>query len=526
MTHSNYEQIKNGITSYLSEVIRYLYIPFIDIYGYNDEFFKTANNWKEGFIFFLNNIIYIISNTEKINESNKNDYIQKIKEISKNNAYAYSFRFTQVMTIFQHFLKEIAPQKSPSPNLKSFLNTISPSTSESKQERTKFLELFRLRLVEIKIKTQLYKTKITLEEILGSRELLTQYKKAIAEENKSKHFHKAVILNGSFHCDKIKWDHKAHIIVAGPSGVGKSFNSKRIIDYLANQNFSLSSNIPANGSFIQDFIFIDGGIPRNVSQIRNVVLQCALVLGYSGISDLHAMTKFDVKSKIKKVAMNHNVHIIEPLTFVRHYYTPSLESGYKFFKEEFIYKPYHLIFVNIEGDKLQTLSNQEKRAWFIDSEAKPKEYVSPLNTDIGCESKKGEGNYDEGIKASNHFAEIYHKKYISKNKEKYPSIYIEFMSIQNSKTAELILNKSCNLIKINCAELNNIKLPGIPKIFMSGIWVNKHKDKLIEQIKLEINKNKQIQNEPLNVFMKNNFKKITSEYSHSIKRKQNKSKFL
>ena len=64
-----------------------------------------------------------------------------------------------------------------------------------------------------------------------------------------------------------------------------------------------------------DVVSIDGGIERETSQMRQLVLQVAIKKGYPGIKDLHKNTKLDVKPIIKDVAFKAKMNVVIPETF-------------------------------------------------------------------------------------------------------------------------------------------------------------------------------------------------------------------
>jgi hypothetical protein len=162
---------------------------------------------------------------------------------------------------------------------------------------------------------------IGLEKLVGGEVNLGYYKAAIEEERDSSAFRAAVVMAGVLAYKELvpDWKKPKHLIIGGPSGAGKTFGAKTIIKEL----FKYSREELLEGMFygdghgnpIQYFVTVDGGDSRATSQIRKMVLQCALARGYKGIKDLHKYSKVDIKDQIKTAAMASNVHVVEPRTF-------------------------------------------------------------------------------------------------------------------------------------------------------------------------------------------------------------------
>ncbi|OGT58233.1 MAG: hypothetical protein A3F43_00610 [Gammaproteobacteria bacterium RIFCSPHIGHO2_12_FULL_42_10] len=151
----------------------------------------------------------------------------------------------------------------------------------------------------------------SMETLLG-KEGLNLYKLAIEEEANDQNFRDAVFLESIQHVGK-KFGNRNIIWVGGPSASGKSSATDAILKDLA-------KHMPENKSplAIDDDIFVsvDGGIVRNVSQMRQLVLQVALKKGFPGIQDLHNNTKLHTKSYVQEAALqNPRLNLIIPETF-------------------------------------------------------------------------------------------------------------------------------------------------------------------------------------------------------------------
>ncbi|HHT0593054.1 TPA: hypothetical protein ACTXXA_000146 [Legionella anisa] len=142
---------------------------------------------------------------------------------------------------------------------------------------------------------------------------LELFQLALEEEMYSKEFRDAVVIQSTSHFDGPKWEERPVVIVAGPSGCGKSYAAKAAVEK-ANQFLSVSSN-DLSGNYV---IAADGGIIREVSQMRKLVIQLANNQGYTGIKDLHDQCKIldKVKKRVRKAAfLTPDLGVVIPETF-------------------------------------------------------------------------------------------------------------------------------------------------------------------------------------------------------------------
>ena len=126
---------------------------------------------------------------------------------------------------------------------------------------------------------------ISLQELFG-KEGAALYKAAIAEERESKAFRQAVFLQSLKHHPGPQWSKRLILWIAGPSGSGKSYSSDAAIKKIEAEVLQNETGLTTGNNVVS----IDGGIERNISQMRQLVLQVALQKGYTGISDLHQNT--------------------------------------------------------------------------------------------------------------------------------------------------------------------------------------------------------------------------------------------
>lgn len=162
-------------------------------------------------------------------------------------------------------------------------------------------------------KTHPEKATTDMEKFLG-KQGLDLFKLALEEEMCSKEFRDAVVLQSTTHFDGPKWQERPVVIVAGPSGSGKSYAAKAAVEK-ANQF------LPANPDDMRgnDVIAADGGIIREVSQIRKLVIQLANNQGYTGIKDLYKESNEimdDVKNRVREAAFKTpGLGVVIPETF-------------------------------------------------------------------------------------------------------------------------------------------------------------------------------------------------------------------
>ncbi len=153
---------------------------------------------------------------------------------------------------------------------------------------------------------------LKMEELLGPKGLRL-YQLALKEEMHSREYRHAVVMRATTHYDGPKWKERPVVIVAGPSGCGKSFAAQSAVKtanrFLATDENNMSGN---------NVVAADGGIGREVSQMRKLVIQVANNQGYAGIKDLHAQSKAleEVKSRVQAAAFaSPEVGVVIPETF-------------------------------------------------------------------------------------------------------------------------------------------------------------------------------------------------------------------
>ncbi len=229
---------------------------------------------------------------------------------------------------------------------------------------------------------------VTMKELLGSYGLKL-YHDAIEEERNSAAFRNAVFLQSTTHHDGPKWKKRLVLWVGGPSASGKSFASDALVDYVGTEVMERDDTDLSGNTIVS----IDGGTEREVSQMRQLLLQLALQKGYPGIDDLHDETKLKMKRKIQEaVVQNPNLHVVIPDTFVSGLRESTIN---KFAKDDNVQQ----VFSKVVGGETEPEKQRFKRsvmrmgnsrAWsseFNDEHTKDRK-ITINNLHIGCESKR------------------------------------------------------------------------------------------------------------------------------------------
>ncbi|HEX2549773.1 MAG TPA: hypothetical protein VHM20_08085 [Gammaproteobacteria bacterium] len=258
---------------------------------------------------------------------------------------------------------------------------------------------------------------ITMEELLGTKGV-ELYQQAIQEEYNSREFKTAVFIASTKHYAGKSWKDRLILWIGGPSAAGKSFLRDRIIGHL----YSLpEKDLPTKenkeekekGNFV---VSVDGGVEREVSQVRQLVLQAALLKGYTGISDLEGQTKpedkngksIKLKSTIEKAVLAHDdkdltLHLAIPDTFT-HLQTGKISDYAKMENTQ-------QIFSCVTGGrnharfKRTVERSGSERAWY----QRVFNYLrfKINNRNIGCESKIYLRYFDFGVFCSNRARKAY-----------------------------------------------------------------------------------------------------------------------
>ena len=163
-------------------------------------------------------------------------------------------------------------------------------------------------------KSQPEKEAITLHKLLGDQGVAL-YKRALLEERYSRDYVNAVFVESTVPVEGEPWNGKRPVvIVAGPSGCGKSRAAAAALEQ-TNHFIPTIESGPKDTNFA---VFSDGGIERELSQIRKIAIQLATNNGYTGVSDLEPNSKVDIKVKtciFDAITESKTLGIVMPETF-------------------------------------------------------------------------------------------------------------------------------------------------------------------------------------------------------------------
>lgn len=295
-------------------------------------------------------------------------------------------------------------------------------TSEGKREE--FLRKFHERLSRIPPANRSDGRQPTtlLEMFGGDKELFSLYLEAIKEEKNSCEFRDAVMTCAAE--EQVDGNpcpgQKMVMYIGGPSGAGKSHCRKEFVkkvkeikEYEASLQ-EKKEEFEAHSEQKSFVVSIDGGIDRELCQIRQIVLQAALAKGYSGISDLHKNTDTSVKGYLKTAAMveGKHMHVVIPATFIAEAFQliPMFSALAK-------RKDVYQVFAEVRADENDltglsqkdayesfgetTFYNGVSRSYYDEEKEFKMEDLKINNRNIPCESKVYERKYfDLGVQFS------------------------------------------------------------------------------------------------------------------------------
>lgn len=171
--------------------------------------------------------------------------------------------------------------------------------------------------------TTVTKKEQTLADIAkthGEPDLLKLYQEAIQEERSSTAYIDAAFLKSVEVYEGGDFNKQQVVLIAGPSGVGKSKVRSELIQEITEGELDEGVN-PAyiDKSTHHLVVFVDGGIEREISQIRDLMNKTALKLGYAGVEDLEERTADassgdKLKKSIEEAADEVGLHLVIPTT--------------------------------------------------------------------------------------------------------------------------------------------------------------------------------------------------------------------
>lgn len=237
------------------------------------------------------------------------------------------------------------------------------------------------------------------------------YQAAIKEEHQSENFRNAVFLQSAKNYPGKKWNQRLVLWVGGPSASGKTFNAEAIVNDVSAKHMAKDQASDDKSENI--VVSVDGAVEREVSQIRQLTLQAALVLGYKGIEDLNDKTEKITKSNITvkgstgkhllikekifdAVAQTQNLSLAIPDTFTSDLMKDEMGT---FASEKHTKQVYSKIVPKKNSTAKARFRNAVKRmgnsrAWYdFTNTKKTITKVTINNRNIGCESKKYVGTW-------------------------------------------------------------------------------------------------------------------------------------
>ncbi len=231
-----------------------------------------------------------------------------------------------------------------------------------------------------------------LDRLLGA-DGIALYKAAIAEERNSAEFRNALFLSSTKHYEGPRWTERMVLWVAGESASGKSTAADAIIQ---KAGADLMPHVPPEDDDYDagnQVVSIDGGIEREISQMRQMVLQVALKKGFAGIDELDEQADLNAKKFVARAAeATENLNIVIPCTFTSNLRKDSIKKYAEMENTKQIFSK--IVGGEIEGDneRLQRSVHRmgSSRAWsnrFGPEDTYDRE-ISMNNRNINCESKK------------------------------------------------------------------------------------------------------------------------------------------
>lgn len=240
---------------------------------------------------------------------------------------------------------------------------------------------------------------ITMKEFLGEKGI-ELYKNAIEEEGKSRAFRAAVFLLSTEDYNGPKWDRKLILWVGGPSASGKTFGTQAAIKE-AVRHMPIRKAYNNHHNYV---VSIDGAIARQVSQMRQLVLQVALAKGYSGIKNLEKYgQKLNIKKYVNSAALAHkDISLVIPETFSKNPHFLDIRQYQQMDEKGTALHVFAQVVGDPQIDFQSTVFHMgNSRAWLSEKDSFSKGSIRINNRNIACESKAyGGGGFKPGVAAS------------------------------------------------------------------------------------------------------------------------------
>ncbi len=267
----------------------------------------------------------------------------------------------------------------------------------SAQERLAFLDAGNPKGAAVKMEHLLDKTGIRL------------YQAALTEERCSKKFMQATLKASTEHHDGEKWSQRMVVPLGGPSASGKTFGATSVVAKAAEFMPKVKGDKSGN-----DVVSVDGAVPREVSQMRKLMIQYAVNLGYTGITNLHGKSKSlgSVKEDIAQAAFKTpGLNMVIPETFADPRKAPALIVDLAKLKNA------KVIFARVDSSEESfrptVAFNGNKRAWKSDTDPIP-DYDLNMAKKHLPESKDYEGEHFEDGRKGTSLAQSLFAKFFPK----------------------------------------------------------------------------------------------------------------
>lgn len=191
-------------------------------------------------------------------------------------------------------------------------------------------------------------------------------------------------------------------------------NDKHLLSQVQAQLNSMLEEATASLTQGNDVVSVDGDIARNVSQVRQYVLEVALAKNYKGISDLQSNTNLETKEYVKQAALlQEGLNVVLPETFAESMLLKRFgpEGAYKQNEMQAYQDRKDVVqaFCEVKAEQGQEARFQASvmhlgtaRAFLSEEEQFTADDIEPNNRDLPCKSKEyGAAGFSAGVSASN-----------------------------------------------------------------------------------------------------------------------------
>lgn len=254
---------------------------------------------------------------------------------------------------------------------------------------------------------------VSMNKLLGA-EGVKLYHKAVKEERNSTAFREAVFHKSATKYDGPAWTQRMVLWIGGPSASGKSFAATSLVKEIGEKQMK-----NAGGDKGNVVVSVDGGIERELSQMRQLVLQVSLSKGHSGISDLHENTHLGIKSLVQKASIsNSKLSLVVPNTFSNPFTQRKIQGFAKLDNTKQVFSEilgagdFESLKAKPQGEEAKKINKMKQdtfqktvetqgnnRAWKDNAKKFDGDII--MNTSLPCESKNYNAKYfSNGVEGS------------------------------------------------------------------------------------------------------------------------------